>query len=110
MTRKFWMAALFLSGCVLPQDIETGISACPATGLVGLSFYKGPPESGVLLAPEIQDGLSHWRFGNHSGNIYAVCGYDDGDDILQKLPSNLSSCQAARTPAGISGIRCKGSI
>jgi hypothetical protein len=103
-------AAFLLCGCVLPQGIETGLSACPPTGLASLAFYRGAPASGAMVAAERDEDALLWRFGNHDGNVYAVCRYRNGEETVQKLPSNLTSCRARHEGGELADIRCTGSI
>lgn len=104
--KKVLFTFLLLSGCVLPQRVETGLSACPSAGLSGLAFYEGVPSNGRIIAPERVEGGSRWDFGATGGNTYVVCSYE-GHETTQRFPSGITSCEAS---SDLASVRCQGKI
>lgn len=102
-----------LSACVFGQKVETGLSGCSLLGLQALDFYSGQPSKGKKMKSETaEDGMTVWTFGYDSGDIYAVCGYMDEEEIVQMLPPSVTSCKASfnGTDKTVSDLSCEGRI
>ncbi len=88
----FFIMLMAVSGCIPLESGRTAIAACPQAGLSDVAFYSGSPQQGVVLPAEQQGTLKRWDVGAVSGNAYLQCIYDDGNEVVQRLPATFTSC------------------
>lgn len=93
------LAATFLLAACMMQTVESTVTACRARHVADVTFYRGKPSGGDIIAPE----NARWSFGSDAGNIYVVC-HADGDADVQKLPPAFTSCLFAQR------LVCRGQI
>lgn len=93
----FFIMMMAVSGCIPLESGRTAIAACPPAGLADVVFYTGSPAQGVVLAPDETSGIKRWNVGSVAGNAYLQCVYDDGNEVVQRLPSTFIACDF--TPA-----------
>lgn len=75
-----------LAACMM-QSVESPVTACSARHVADVTFYRGKPSHGDIIAPED----ATWTFGQDAGSIYVVC-QADGETDVQKLPMTFTSC------------------
>lgn len=93
------------AACMPYENVQSPLRACPMEGLEALAFFSGKPAQGQVIAPQpvaSGDGgrALEWVFGPARGSVHVSCRYDDGAEVVQRLPDMMRSCRADYDDAG----------